>query len=302
MTFMANEYVQNLEPETLKSLKNGALNPLLRLLQGDSELVFGIHKGDCTIYYLGCCFCHITRSRRLEIDKNYAKLERGKPDIDKEKYDFLDDLNKKGKENHGKEAAESWVQGAEKIKRIIKESRERVAPNNERQKQQRFLSANNDFATGFVFLEQEYGVCVGRRVKVDMIGVAANDHGAFDIVLFELKVGHKAMAGKKASIADHIRDLEKLRTERKDDLIKSVRNIFDIRKELGLLDNAPDKLSLSENVKCVVLACGLTDDGQIRKWERLVKPFKDKPGLWCCRLDNKYEISREWVFSGFKTI
>jgi hypothetical protein len=295
---MARDYVQYLAPEILKSLKSGALNPLLNLLHGDPELALGIHKGDCTIYYLGSCFCHISESGGLQINKNYAKLERGKPDINKEKCDFLDDLNKKGRQKQSKEAAEAWVRGAKKIKHIIKENRERVAPNKERQKQQWLLSANNNFATEFVFFEQEYGVRVGSRAEVDLVGAVVNAHGTFDIVLLELKVGHKTMNGKKASIADHINDFERIKTERKADLLESVKKIFAIKKELGLLRNCPDELNLSEAIKYVVLAYGLETKGQIEKWERLTKSHKGKPGLWCRRSENdKNKLSKEWLFS-----
>jgi len=258
------EYEQHLTPDMKKLLESAEFKPLFDRIMNDDELRFEIRKGSPIVYYLGCKIIEINSNRnktlRLNVDYKYAKKTLKKSDNAESEY-FEDRLQLLNNLNLNSSDFILWKEKLDEVKTFIDYYRNEVVLNCERQKQQKIASANNDFAKDVVILDTEYAVrekhCRKSKLcKVDMIGVCKNENGSYDIVLIELKVGDHSLNGA-AGVEAHIKDFEKILGSRKEDIVKSVENIFQIKKDYRLLKNCPEKINISKNFIAVVLAYGL---------------------------------------------
>ena len=212
------------------------------------EIVFEVRKDEIHIYYLGGRILKIIKSRdrlRFSFDLKYAKKQKGS-----------DALNEYGdtvkKLNDNPFDVDLWLEHFGDLKRCMKNYRDNVSHNAERQLQQNLELKNRDFGGEVVVIDNEYGArevhaISSKLCKVDLVTLY-RDNEKYKICLVELKCGDGSIDGK-AGIIDHIKDFDTLIAKRRADIIASVNNLIEYKKQNHSLYNVPDNLRLSEDTE-----------------------------------------------------
>ncbi len=218
-------------------------------------VIFAVRKNEIHIYYLGGRILKITKSYnklRFFFDLKYAKKQKASDELNE-----YGDIIKKLNENQYD--VDLWVEHFNKLKLCMKNYRENVSPNPERQLQQVLELENRDFDGEVVIIDNEYGVREehsknSKLCKVDLVALY-KDSAKYKICLIELKLGDGAIAGK-AGITDHIKSCKLFLGKRKRDIIASVNNLIEYKKSNGFLLNAPSDIKLCEDTEiCVSVLC-----------------------------------------------
>ena len=202
---------------------------LRELIRSDKDVIFAVRKNEIHIYYLGGRILKITKSNkqmRFSFDLKYAKKQKGSNDLNRYG-DIVKTLNGKPDD------VDLWVDNFEILKLCMKNYREKISWNAERQLQQNLELANRNFDGGVIVIDNEYGVREIRSkssklCKVDLVVLFKGDDGKYKICLTELKKGNDATGGK-AGIKDHIHDFTVFTGKRKNDIVKSAENLIEYK-------------------------------------------------------------------------
>ena len=232
------------------------MNGLMDLLRDTTtqlgeRLLFEVRKGNPIVYFSGGKIIDISSDGagniRFKIDEKYA--------IDDDDTMAVEEFNKRAGD------IDFWISGIDKLKSIMRKwwNATGKKDNSERKKQQLFALDNDDFNNSMVVLDTEYGATTWSHLngthkisKVDMVAVVKNKDGEYDIVLIEFK-DKDTTVGHKCGVADHVRDFSVLIEKKAKDIKESIKNIFDIKSQLGLFKNVPENFQLSGNIDCMIL-------------------------------------------------
>lgn len=253
---MALDYEQYLS-DKLKYLyfDDERYSELRKRIQSDKELIFAVRKDEIHIYYLGGRILKITKSNnrlRCSFDWKYAKKQKGSDELN-EYGDIIKNLNDNPYD------VDLWIERFDILKLCMKNYREKISHNDERQLQQNLELENRDFNGEVVVLDNEYGVREIRSInsklcKIDLVTLY-QDSGKYNICLVELKCGAGAIDGN-AGIADHIDDFKVFLSKRKADIIASINNLIEYKRLNNFLYNIPRDIKLSEDTEiCVSILC-----------------------------------------------
>lgn len=234
---------------------------LRRRIQSDKDIIFAVRKDQIHIYYLGGRILKLTKfynkstksyELRFAFDQKYTKKEKGSDERNK-----YGNIIKNLSDNPCND--ELWIKYFNDLKLCMKEYRNTVSHNPERQLQQNLELNNRDFNDDVIVVDNEYGVRHEHKkdsklCKVDLVTLY-RDNGEYKICLVELKLGDGAIDGK-AGIADHIADFELFLNERKADIIASINNLIQYKKKNNSLYNAPNDIKITEDTDiCVSILC-----------------------------------------------
>lgn len=277
---MALDYEQYLSIR-LKSLycNDERYTRLRELIKSDKEVVFAVRKDEIHVYYLGGRILKITKSNdklKFSFDWKYAKKKKGSDELN-EHGEIIKTLTSNPYD------VDLWVEHFDVLKRCMKNFRENVSHNAERQLQQALELENRDFNGEVVVVDNEYGVRElhiqsSKLCKVDLVVLFMGEDGKYKICLTELKKGDGATGGK-AGIKDHIYDFKVFTGKRKDDIVKSVENLIKYKtsKEIAAIANYPENgIELdSDNIYISILCYDLSSERKIANVEKEITQALD---------------------------
>ncbi len=235
---------RSLDPEFITALKAGILTPFWERVKNDKTLCLEIRENYINIYYRGCSISKIaqnkdTKSYTYSFDEEYFKKETIK--LPNENILEID-------------SAKAWINYFPTLKNIIDMS----SKGGEREFQQLVVRENNDRNTGnstdYYICDVEY-TSARKNGRFDLIALKWLSKGAerkinkeLKLAFIEKKYGDGAIGGE-AGILKHIRDFTKFITKDADYLHEEMKEIFNLKLNLGLIKGCKKKIESIQSIK-----------------------------------------------------
>jgi hypothetical protein len=215
------KYIREITKRFKDDLKNGELKQLLEAVKKDKDLQLEIRRDNkknveyLNIYYSGGNLLRVTQTAKgynFWIDPKYFSKE------DKEKREKI-------------KTEGSWIENIPKLKEVMGKYFANRKSKNERERevQQIMCKYNRDANSRYFIVDVEYQI--GNKSRVDMLAISKGGSGV-KIALVELKQGNNV--DQKSGLYKHYCDFEWLIKNHADDIIQTVKKIYENKADLGI--------------------------------------------------------------------